>query len=77
MELTDIKYTSPSGKEFTFVYENVSKETDLKTATFTFPEKDGAYIQSLGRGGRRFPLTCIFTGENCMKKAENGRNTTP
>lgn len=70
MELTDIKYTSPSGKEFTFVYENVSKETDLKTATFTFPEKDGAYIQSLGRGGRRFPLTCIFTGENCMKKAD-------
>ena len=70
MELNDIKYTSPSGKEFSFVFDNVSKETDLKTATFTFPEKDGAYIQSLGRGGRRFPLTCIFTGENCMQKAD-------
>ena len=70
MELNDIKYTSPSGKEFSFVFDNVSKETDLKTATFTFPEKDGAYIQSLGRGGRRFPLTCIFTGELCMQKAD-------
>lgn len=70
MELNDIKYTSPSGKEFSFVFDNVSKETDLKTATFTFPEKDGAYVQSLGRGGRRFPLTCIFTGELCMDKAD-------
>lgn len=70
MELNDIKYTSPSGKEFSFVFDNVFKETDLKTATFTFPEKDGAYIQSLGRGGRRFPLTCIFTGELCMQKAD-------
>jgi len=68
--LNDIKYTSPSGKEFSFVFDNVSKETDLKTATFTFPEKDGAYVQSLGRGGRRFPLTCIFTGELCMDKAD-------
>ena len=70
MELNDIKYTSPSGKEFTFAFENVSKETDLKTATFTFPEKDGAYIQSLGRGGRRFPMTCIFTGQDCMLQAD-------
>ena len=70
MELNDIKYTSPSGKEFSFVFDNVSKETDLKTAIFTFPEKDGAYVQSLGRGGRRFPLTCIFTGELCMQKAD-------
>ena len=68
--MNDIKYTSPSGKEFSFVFDNVSKETDLKTATFTFPEKDGAYVQSLGRGGRRFPLTCIFTGELCMDKAD-------
>ena len=68
--MNDIKYTSPSGKEFSFVFDNVSKETDLKTATFTFPEKDGAYVQSLGRGGRRFPLTCIFTGELCMDRAD-------
>lgn len=71
MDINEIKYTSPSGKEFSFAFENLSKETDLKTATFTFPEKDGAYIQSLGRGGRRFPMTCIFTGEDCNIKADN------
>lgn len=71
MDINEIKYTSPSGKEFSFAFENLSKETDLKTVTFTFPEKDGAYIQSLGRGGRRFPMTCIFTGEDCNIKADN------
>lgn len=70
MNITDVKYTSPSGKEFTFVFEDVTKETDLKTATFTFPGKDGAYIQSLGRGGRRFPMSCIFTGESCVDEAD-------
>lgn len=70
MNIAEVKYTSPSGKEFSFAYENVSKETDLKTATFTFPEKDGAYIQALGRGGRRFPMTCIFSGELCTENAD-------
>lgn len=68
--LLEAKYTSPSGKEFSFVYGDVSKETDLKTATFTFPEKDGALVQSLGRGGRRFPLTCSFYGADCMELAD-------
>lgn len=67
--LLDAKYTSPSGKQFLFLTGDVSKETDLKTATFTFAEKDGALIQSLGRGGRRFPLTCTFWGANCIKEA--------
>jgi len=71
MDINEIKYTSPSGKEFSFAYENLTHEVDLKTVTFTFPEKDGAYIQSLGRGGRRFPMTCIFTGEDCNIKADN------
>lgn len=68
-DLTEAAYTSPSGKRKTFLYENVSKETALKTASFTFPELDGAEIQSLGRGGRTFPLTCIFSGADCAKEA--------
>lgn len=68
-EIVEAKYTSPSGLEFIFKYQEVSKETDLKTATFTFPGRDGAYIQSLGIGGRRFPLACYFFGENCFQEA--------
>lgn len=69
--LVSVTYTAPSGKAFTFHYDNgLQRETDLKTATFTFPSKDGAYIQPLGRGGRRFPFTCSFYGADCIKEAD-------
>lgn len=69
-EIQEAAYTSPSGKRQVFIFEAVSRETDLKTAAYTFPEMDGQEIQSLGVGGRRFPLTCIFTGEDCLKEAD-------
>ena len=69
--LVSVTYTAPSGKAFTFHYDNgLQRETDLKTATFTFPGKDGAYIQPLGRGGRRFPFSCSFYGADCIKEAD-------
>lgn len=70
-ELQEAAYTSPSGKRQTFIYENVSRETDLKTATFIFPEMDGAYVQSLGFGAKTFPLKCIFWGAKCKKEADS------
>lgn len=69
-EIKEAAYTSPSGKRQVFIFETVSRETDLKTAAYTFPEMDGQEIQSLGVGGRRFPFTCIFSGENCLKEAD-------
>lgn len=62
--IKDAAYTSPSGIRFSFIYEDVSKESDKKTTVFTFPDKDGAFIQDLGRGGRRYPLRIFFSGEN-------------
>lgn len=59
-EIKDATYTSPSGKTYTFRYGQLSKETELKTATFTFPEKDGALVVPLGVGGRTFPMSCFF-----------------
>ena len=73
-EIQEAAYTSPSGKRQTFIYENVSRETELKTATFTFPEMDGALVQSLGLGGRIFPLKCIFSGSKCIKEANSFEN---
>jgi hypothetical protein len=55
-------YISPSGIPFNFQYENVSVESDKKTSTFIFPEVDGAFIQDLGRAGRRYPFTLFFSG---------------
>lgn len=70
-EIQEAAYNSPSGKRQTFLYENVSRETDLKTASFVFPELDGALIQSLGLGGRAFLLKCIFSGASCNKEADS------
>ena len=64
------KYTAPSGSEFPFHYEKVSRETNLKTGVFEFPDKDGAHVQHQGAGAKSFPLTCIFTGPDCMDQAD-------
>jgi hypothetical protein len=70
-ELLEAKYTSPSGKEFTFLWEKVSKKTQLKTGVFTFPDKDGAHVQHQGGGPTAFPFQCIFNGEDHIKNADN------
>lgn len=69
-EIRDAIYTSPSGRDFTFHYGELKSDTDLKTATFTFPEKDGALVTPLGVGGRRFPMSCSFYGADCFSLAD-------
>jgi prophage DNA circulation protein len=67
----EAKYTSPSGKEFYFTWDkSLSRETELKTGIFTFPDRDGAHVQHQGAGARSFPLEVIFTGPDCMDKAD-------
>jgi hypothetical protein len=69
--LLEAKYTAPSGKEFNFLWENaLSKTTELKTGTFTFPDRDGAHVQHQGGGAVSFPMTCIFNGDGHVKKAD-------
>jgi hypothetical protein len=69
-DLLEAKYTSPSGKEFIFLWEKVSKKTELKTGIFTFPDKDGAHVQHQGGGPVSFPMICIFSGDNHKKTAD-------
>jgi hypothetical protein len=70
-ELLEAKYTAPSGKEFTFLWEVSEKETPLKTGIFIFPDKDGGHVQHQGRGPASFPMTCIFNGDNNIKMAND------
>jgi prophage DNA circulation protein len=70
-ELLEAKYTSPSEKEFTFLWETVSKKTQLKTGIFTFPDKDGAHVQHQGGGPVSFPMNCIFNGDDHIKQADD------
>ena len=68
--ILEARYTSPSGTETAFFYEPVSRETELKTGVFTFPDRDGAHVQHQGMGAKSFPLVCLFHGKTCMDDAD-------
>jgi len=70
-DLLEAKYTSPSGKEFTFFWEKLSRTTELKTGVFLFPDKDGAHVQHQGGGAISHPMTCIFNGEGHVQTAND------
>lgn len=67
--LSEAAYTSPGGTRQAFLYEDVSREVDKRTAAFAFPGIDGTYVQDNGHSERRYPLRCIFAGENCDRQA--------
>lgn len=70
-EIGEAAYTSPGGTRMAFNYSaQVERTTPLKTAESVFPDVDGAEIQSLGLGGRTFPMTAIFSGADCFKDAD-------
>lgn len=70
-EISEAVYTAPSGKRIVFGYDSaLSRSTPLKTAEHTFPDVDGAEIQSLGLGGKKFPMTAIFSGGECLSLAD-------
>jgi hypothetical protein len=68
--IREARYTSPSGKETTFGWETTERDTELKTGVFTFPGRDGANVQHQGAGAKTFPLTCIFSGDDCTARAD-------
>jgi hypothetical protein len=63
-DIQAVKYTSPLGNEFTWFYDSVSLSVEKKTSEFKFAERDGVFVQDLGRAGRSFPFTLYFVGEN-------------
>ena len=70
-DISEAAYTAPSGKRLAFNYDSaLERTTPLKTAENTFPDLDGAEVQSLGLGGKKFPMTAIFSGADCMKDAD-------
>lgn len=57
-------YTSPTGRRFPFIYEDVRESITKKTTAFDFPDAEGTFIQDLGNTGRQYPLRVIFTGSD-------------
>jgi len=55
-------FTSPSGTRIKFDFEDTSRQTTKRGAVFEFPGVDGGYVQTNGKGPRRYPLRCFFSG---------------
>ena len=71
-QIRQAAYTSPDGRRMVFNFESqLRRETPLKTAEHTFPDVDGAEVQPLGLGGKKFPMTAIFSGPDCMRDADD------
>lgn len=63
--LQEAAYTSPvRGTRIRFQYEEVARVGTKRGAAFEFRGVDGAYIQQSGFGARRYPLRCIFSGDD-------------
>lgn len=67
--LQEAAYTSPGGTRIQFLYEDVGRTTSKRTTAFEFPGVNDAYVQDNGHGSRKYPLRCVFTGNNCDKLA--------
>ena len=68
--LVDASYTSPSGVETAFLYEDVSVSFDKKTSAYDFPDADGTYVQDNGKTSRQIPMRAILSGADYDQVAD-------
>ena len=60
--LRTARYTSPSGTEFTFEFNDLKRAGGKKTAVHEFPQQDEADVQDLGNAAVRFSIEAYLTG---------------
>lgn len=62
--IIEAAYTSPGGTRTVFQYEDVSRRSEKKTASFNFADANGTYVQDNGNAGRQYPIRAFFSGDN-------------
>lgn len=67
--IREATYTSAAGVTLRFDFEDVSRELDLRGSAYTFPSRDGTYVQRTGVSGRRFPMVVFFWGDDHDEEA--------
>jgi prophage DNA circulation protein len=55
-------YTSPSGRGFNFLFDDLGRQGGKKSATLEIPQSDSAIVQDLGGTATRFDLEIYFSG---------------
>lgn len=68
--LKEAAYVSPSGERLVFMYEDVSRTFDKKTAGFDFPDAEGTLVQDSGSTGYKYPILAYFSGADCDLEAD-------
>lgn len=58
----ELKYTSPSGAEFTPYFDDVERESSKKAGIHEVPQSDFAVVQDNGNEAGRHKFTLYFTG---------------
>lgn len=64
------RYQSPSGREFTFEFRQVSRSGDKKSAIHEAPDQDDAPVQDLGNAALRYPFEILFSGPDYDQVAD-------
>ncbi len=57
-------YNSPSGVRLPFIFVEIPREFDKLTTGFNFPGISGTFVQDNGTSDRRYPMRCIFSGND-------------
>jgi len=65
------RYTSPSGIEFTFQFNELNRAGAKKAAVHEFPQQDEAEVQDLGNAAVRFAMELFFTGADYDQVADS------
>ena len=65
----EIKFTSPSGREFTPLWKGDSIGAEKRLGRHAYPNLDKEVVQDLGMNSRDFPLTVYFDGPDNDKSA--------
>lgn len=62
--LRQAAYKGPSGIRLRFDYEDLSREYEARGTAFDFPGVNESYVQRTGFGSRKYPMRCIFWGDD-------------
>lgn len=60
--LKQAAYTPAGGVRVPFICDDVQHDFTLSGTAHDFPDATGTLVQRRGSSGRRYPLTCVFTG---------------
>ena len=73
--IRELKYTSPSGKEFNLLYEETTRTGGKKLSIHDLPQQDIAIVQELGNSPKEINIDCYLVGPGSDKIGDDFYNS--